>query len=56
MSQMSRMSIKSSEDIMAELGQVYHGSNRVSTIWENHSNAEIMNKSMSPSFRERQPK
>jgi hypothetical protein len=50
------MSIKSSEEIMAELGQAYQGSNRVSTIWENYSNAEIFNTSLSPSFRERQPK
>ena len=56
LSQVSCVSIKSSEDIMAEIGQAYQGSNRVSTIWENYSNAEIINSSLSPSLRERQPK
>ena len=54
---MSNMSAKSSEDILAEIGLAYQESNlRMSTEWENYSNAEIINSSNSPSFRERQPK
>jgi hypothetical protein len=57
LNQVTHMSVKSTEEVIAEIEQLHSASNqRVYTAWDNFSNLEILNTLQSHSFRERQPK